>query len=104
MARNNVPQLNINNVKYDLLKIMEPWDGILNERQTGPVFRLFNSYLRDLRYEGHIREYHIESRIRKTAVTYDVTIKFSEDRSPKNLKIHVGTFQYPWTDNVASAK
>lgn len=100
----NVPSLNINNVKYDLLKIIEPWDGILGSRQTGPVFKLFNAYLRDLRRSGQVREYNIESSVRDASITYDISIKFSADRSPKRLKIHVGTFQYPWTTGGKYAK
>jgi hypothetical protein len=89
--------MNINDVKYDLLKIIEPWDGVLEQRQSGPVYKLFSAYLSDLRAEGKIREYSIYSTDRDTAITYDVNIKFSADRSPKKLRIHVGTFQFPWT-------
>lgn len=102
MARYNNPPLVINNIKYDLLKIIEPWDGILSVRQTGTVYHLFNAYLRDLRREGMIREYNIDSSVRDTAITYDVSIKFNTDRSPKRLKIHVGTFQYPWIPRSSS--
>ena len=95
MARNNF--VNINDVKYDLLKIIEPWDGVLSQEQSGPVYHLFNAYLGDLRRFGKIKEYQITSINRDTAITYDIAVKFSIDRSPKKLKIHVGTFQYPWT-------
>ena len=95
MARHNY--ININDVKYDLLKIIEPWDGILEQEQSGPVYKLFSSYLHDLRREGKIKEFNIYSSNRNTAITYDVAVKFSAERSPKKLKIHVGTFQLPWT-------
>lgn len=104
MARHNSTFVNISDVKYDLLKIIEPWDGKLGSRQTGPVFRLFNSYLRDMRRSGQVREYYIESTVRDTAITYDISIKFSADRSPKKLKIHVGTFKFPWTTGGKYAK
>lgn len=91
------PHLNISNIKYDLIKIIEPWDGILMRNQSEPVYRLFVSYLNDLRKEGKLREFNVSSTNRDTAITYDVAIKFSNERSPKKLKIHVGTFQYPWT-------
>ena len=96
MARGNY--ININDVKFDLLKIIEPWDGILEQNQSGPVYKLFSAYLSDLRREHKIREFTITSTNRDTAITYDVAVKFSADRSPKKLKIHVGTFQFPWTN------
>ena len=55
MARNNF--ININDVKFDLLKIIEPWDGILEEGKSQPVFRLFENYLNDLRkFDYEIRK------------------------------------------------
>lgn len=95
MARNNF--ININDVKYDLLKIIEPWDGILEEGKSEPVYRLFSAYLNDLRKFGKIKDFTISTTDRETAITFDVAVKFSIDRSPKKLKIHVGTFQFPWT-------
>jgi len=95
MARNSF--ININDVKYDLLKIIEPWDGVLEQDQSGPVYKLFTAYLNDLRKSGKIKEFTVTSTNRDTAITYDVAVKFSIDRSPKKLKIHVGTFQFPWT-------
>ena len=95
MARSSF--ININDVKFDLLKIIEPWDGVLAQEQSSPVYHLFNSYLGDLRKFGKIKEYQINSINRDTAITYDISVKFRIDRSPKKLKIHVGTFQYPWT-------
>ena len=101
MARGNY--VNINDVKFDLLKIIEPWDGVLEQNQSGPVYKLFCSYLNDLRREHKLREFVVTSTNRDTAITYDVSIKFSADRSPKKLKIHVGTFQYPWTNGKKNA-
>jgi hypothetical protein len=95
MARHNF--ININDVKYDLLKIIEPWDGVLEEGKSDPVERLFKSYLNDLRKFGKIKDFTITTTDRDTAITFDVAVKFSIDRSPKKLKIHVGTFQFPWT-------
>lgn len=96
MARHNF--ININDVKYDLLKIIEPWDGVLEEGNAAPVERLFKSYLSDLRKFGKIKDFTITTTDRDTAITFDVAVKFSIDRSPKKLKIHVGTFQFPWTN------
>ena len=42
------------------------------------------------------QDFSIVGSIRDTAITYDVAIKISADRSPKKLKIHVGIFQHPW--------
>ena len=50
----------------------------------------------DLVNEGKIQDFTIVGSIRDTAITYDVAVKISADRSPKKLKIHVGIFQHPW--------
>jgi len=91
-------RISINDIKYDLIKIIEPYDGILEAKSASEqvVNKLFTSYLSDLRKEHKIQEFHIVSSIRDTAITYDVAIKINADRSPKKLKIHVGIFQYPW--------
>jgi len=98
-------RISINDIKYDLIKIIDPWDGILENKPESEkvVFKLFNSYLRDLQKQGKITEYNIVSSIRDTAITYDVAIKISADRSPKKLKIHVGIFQSPWVQQKAVA-
>ena len=92
-------RISINDIKYDLIKIIDPWDGILENKPESEkvVFKLFNSYLRDLQKQGKITEYNIVSSIRDTAITYDVA-----DRSPKKLKIHVGIFQHPWVQKAAA--
>ena len=88
-------RVSINDIKWDLIKIIEPYDGVLctNDSSERIVRRLFNSYLSDLRYANLIKEYTIVSSIRDTAITYDVSVKVSNDRSPKKLKIHVGVYQ-----------
>lgn len=85
----------VNDVKWDLIRIIEPYDGILanNEGSEKTVRNLFNSYLRDLKYCNLISDYNISSQIRETAITYDVSVKMSEERSAKKLKIHVGVYQ-----------
>lgn len=88
--------ISLDDVKFDLLKIIEPYDGLLSNNDTRPVFDLFNRYLGDLRRGHAIREYNIRYNNRDDAVTYDVTIKFSATRAPKKLKIHVGKFKKPW--------
>jgi len=41
---------NINDIKYDLLKIIAPYDGYMyNEKETNILISVFNSYLGDLK-------------------------------------------------------
>lgn len=88
--------LNINDIKWDLLKIIEPYDGRLMKSQWQPVIRLFDAYLGDLKNENVIKEFVISYTIKDHAITYDVQVKFNMDKSAKKLKIHVGTFALPW--------
>ena len=88
-------RVSVNDIKWDLIKIIEPYDGVLatNEGSEKTVRHLFDRYLSDLRYAGLISEYSIYSNIRDTAITYDVSVKLSAERSAKKLKIHVGVYQ-----------
>lgn len=88
-------RVSVNDLKWDLIRIIEPYDGILatNEGSEKTVRNLFNSYLRDLKYCRLINDYNISSQIRETAITYDVFVKMAEDRSAKKIKIHVGVYQ-----------
>lgn len=86
----------MNDIKYDLLKIIEPWDGVLNEKQHQPVYNLFNSYLGDLKKDDYIKEYLISYSVKENTISFDVSVKINSERSAKKLKIHVGTFKYPW--------
>lgn len=83
-------------IKYDLLKIIEPYYGIVTHKQYDKVLNLFNSYLGDLKKEKAIKDYTLSHNVNDTSITYHVGVKLSSDRSPKKLKIHVATFQYPW--------
>ena len=87
-------RVSVNDIKWDLIKIIEPYDGILatNDGSERTVRRLFNSYLSDLKYADLIQHYEINGMVRDTAITYDVSVKLSADRSPKKLKIHVGVY------------
>ena len=98
-------RISINDVKYDLIRIIEPYDGILEAKSTSEltVKKLFGAYLNDLKDQNKIQDYTITSVIRDTAITYDVAVKISADRSPKKLKIHVGIFQYPWIQKQEAA-
>ena len=93
-------RISINDIKYDLIKIIEPYDGRLEAKEGSEkrVERLFKSYLVDLAKSRKIQDFSIVSSVRDTAVTYDVNVKLGIDRSPKKLKIHVGIFQHPWVE------
>jgi len=93
-------RISINDIKYDLIKIIEPFDGRLEGKAGSEkrVERLFKTYLVDLTKSRQIQDFNIVSSVRDTAVTYDVNVKINADRSPKKLKIHVGIFQPPWVD------
>lgn len=90
-------RVSVNDIKWDLIKIIEPYDGVLatNEGSERTVRRLFNQYLKDLQYVSLIADFNISSTIRQNAITYDVSIKMAQDRSDKKLKIHVGVYQSP---------
>jgi hypothetical protein len=93
--------ISLNDIKYDLLKIIEPWDGMLSKDKPGPVKTLFNAYLRDLQKENMIFDYSIDTTNRDNAITFDVHVRIAAHRSPKKLKIHVGIFEFPWVENAA---
>lgn len=86
---------NINDIKYDLLKIIEPHDGYMfNRKDSDRVKGLFDAYLGDLRGSRKIFSYSIYITNKDSAVTYDVQVQMQKERSPKKLKIHVGKLQY----------
>lgn len=81
----------LQDIKYDLLKIIEPYDGYMyNSKDTTRVRGLFDSYLGDLKRCNKLQEYNIFSSAKDNAVTFDVSVKIQRDRSAKKLKIHVG--------------
>ena len=86
---------NINDVKYDLLKIIAPYDGYMyNEKETNKLISVFNSYLGDLKRSYKIFSFEIANTEKENAITFDIQIKMQKDRSPKKLKIHVGKLWY----------
>lgn len=85
--------ISLNDIKHDLLKIIEPWDGLLESNNPRPVRSLFIAYLLDLQKEKAIYDFSIDTSNRANAVTFDVNVQISFHRSPKKLKIHVGLFQ-----------
>lgn len=91
-----VNTISLNDIKFDLLKIIEPYDGILEAGNPRPVRHLFIQYLNDLQKEKMIYDFSIDTTDRENTYTFDVNIRMGPNRSPKKLKIHVGVFQTPW--------
>jgi hypothetical protein len=78
-------------IKYDMLKIIEPHDGYMyNNKDVSYIRHLFICYLNDLRKAGKIREFNIDNTEKDNAYTFDVDVRIQRDRAPKKIKIHVG--------------
>jgi hypothetical protein len=104
---NNVSRamIHINDIKYDLLKIAEMFDGILQEDLGYLAADMFQSYLSDLRADKWIHDYEVSNVVLKEqSYTYDVSVQITSDRTPKKLKIHVGLYKSPWPDLAPSMK
>lgn len=90
-------RISLDNIKYDLLKIAEPYDGVMFEGSANLVEGLFLAYLRDLRYDRVIFGYELmEAQYKENAVTFDVMIQLTNDRNSKKIKVHVGTYKSAW--------
>ena len=92
--------ISLNDIKYDLLKIIEPWDGALSPDKPHPIRGQFVAYLQDLQKENMIHDFSVDTSNRENAITFDVHVRIAAHRSPKKLKIHVGTFEYPWVQSA----
>jgi hypothetical protein len=95
--------LNLNHIKFDLLKISELYDGVLTEDLGHLPLDFYNKYLMDLVHGNYIYGYTInmpESRIHEASgdrsFTYTINIQSAEDRASKALKIHVGFYKSAW--------
>ena len=99
---------NINDIKYDILKIIAPYDGYMyNQEDVTRVQRLFSAYLSDLKSSHKLFQYNINVTEKANAFTYDIEIKVHKDRSATKLKIHVGRLNYDesgWTEAAIIAK
>jgi len=83
--------IHINDVKYDLLKIAELYDGVLQEGLGHMPADMFNAYLSDLRGEDWVHDFEVsEITLKEQSYTYDISVQITKDRTPKKLKIHVG--------------
>lgn len=81
----------IQDIKFDILKIIEPYDGYMfNKKDTDRVRSIIESYLSDLYHSRKIMSSNINTSVKDTTITYDILVKISQDKSPKKLKIHVG--------------
>ena len=86
---------NLQDIKFDLLKVMKPYDGFMfNEADTAKVTGLFHALLGDLKRAHKIYAFNITSSDKENAVTFDISVQIHRDRTPKKLKIHVGRFAY----------
>lgn len=90
-------KVSLNDIKFDILKIIEPYDGRLNKynnaNDANKIHYLFSSYFDDLTNQNKIQEYLISKTFRESSITYELSIKMDVDRSPKKLRIHVGNYQ-----------
>jgi hypothetical protein len=93
-------RIHINDIKYDLLKIAEPWDGVMFEGIEQRPMHLFRSYLKDLVDARLINSFDLPGHeVKDTSITYDVVIQITRDRTPKRIKIHVGLYKSAWPFN-----
>lgn len=98
-------RISLDNIKYDLLKIAEPYDGVMYEGSGNLVAGLFMSYLRDLRHDRVIYGFELmEEQYKENAVTFDVMIQLTNDRNAKKIKVHVGTYKSAWPRVKAQLK
>ena len=93
----------MSDIKYDLLKIMEPYNGIItssdDDSNQKKLKKLFNAYLEDRKISKTIYEFSIDPVVNETSITYEMAISLEQNRRPKKLKIHVGLFSHPWIGN-----
>ena len=90
--------IGLQNIKYDLIKISEPYDGLLWEDNTADIVnRLMRSYLSDLIKDRYIVKYGIEyTRNENVSYTFDVGIQLEPNRTNKKIKVHVGVYKSNW--------
>jgi len=95
--------LNINHIKFDLLKISELYDGVLNENLGHLPLEFYNQYLTDLVKGNYIFGYTIDAPEMRTheasgdrSFTYTINVQSGAERASKALKIHVGLYKSAW--------
>ena len=99
--------LNINHIKFDLLKISELYDGVLTAELGHLPLDFYNQYLLDLCNSGMIFAYSIDTPELRTheasgdrSFTYTVNIQSGRERAHKALKIHVGLYKSIWAQET----
>ena len=107
MKRNKTMRINynanLNDIKYDLLKISEPYDGVLWQEDTADgVVKLFTAYLNDMCRFRNAYKFDVSYVRKETSYTFDIGVQLSPNRSMKKLKIHVGIYQSKWPLAVAA--
>ena len=90
--------IGLQNIKYDLIKISEPYDDLLWDDNTAEIVnRLMRSYLSDLIKDRYIVKYDIEyTRNDNISYTFDVAIQLEPSRTSKKIKVHVGIYKSNW--------
>lgn len=89
--------ISVDFLRYDLNKVIEPWNGILQGNQGKVPYKLMAAYLSDIRRSGDIHEFRIKSHRNSTAIVFEISIKIAGDKGFTNVKVPVETFRYPWT-------
>ena len=90
-------RLSLENIKYDLLKIAEPYDGLMYDGSGYLVVGLFDAYLNDLCRSRLLYAYEImHEEYKENAVTFDVMVQLTYDRNVKKIKVHIGTYKSAW--------
>jgi hypothetical protein len=99
--------LNINHVKFDLLKISELYDGVLTEDLGRLPLEFYNQYLTDLCKADMIYSYSIDNPELRTheasgdqSFTYTINVQSGRERANKALKIHVGLYKSAWNQET----
>ena len=91
--------ININDIKYDLLKISDMFDGVLQEGLGYLAADMLCKYLQDMCNQRWIYSFDItEIVLKEHSYTYDLNIQITNDRTPKKLKIHIGLYKSAWPD------
>ena len=100
--------LNINHIKFDLLKISELYDGVLTAELGHLPLDFYNKYLTDLVKDNYIHSYTIDAPEMRTheasgdrSFTYTINVQSGAERASKALKIHVGFYKSPWAPETA---
>ena len=89
----------VHDIKYDLLKIMEPWNGRLTKNSPGPVRRLYSEYLKDLAKSKLIKDHSIDIDKNEKSHIFYVNVRTLSKNSPQVIKIYVDYFRHPWCNN-----